>query len=145
MTFELLISTIIIRMARTVPVSPTTVSRECLYLGLKRASRAMARGYGHALRPGDLNNGQFSILTTIAGLQPAGMQTIAEQLAMDRNMVRCHDRRQLERDARRFGTRVHDGVRTAGSARHRRSRCAVCQLAHAASGGQRDRPALTEA
>lgn len=74
-------------MARTLPTSPDTVSRECLCLGLKRAARAVARRYDEALRPLDLNNGQFSVMTTLSGLQPAGMQTLAEHLAMDRTTL----------------------------------------------------------
>lgn len=74
-------------MARALPVSPSLVASECLCLGLKRAARAVARRYDEALRPLDLNNGQFSTLTAIAGLQPAGMHPLAELLAMDRTTL----------------------------------------------------------
>lgn len=69
------------------PVSPRTVSSECLCLGLKRAARVVARRYDEALRPLDLNNGQFSILTTVAGMEGAGIQALAEHLAMDRTTL----------------------------------------------------------
>ena len=74
-------------MVRALPVSPSLVASECLCLGLKRAARAVARRYDEAFRPLDLNNGQFSTLTAIAGLQPAGMQALAELLAMDRTTL----------------------------------------------------------
>ncbi len=34
-----------------------------------------------------INNGQFSMLALIAGLQPVGMQALADELAMDRTTV----------------------------------------------------------
>ena len=74
-------------MVRALPVSPRFVSSECFCLGLKRAARAVGRRYDEALRPLDLNNGQFSMLTSIAGLQPAGMQKLAEHLCMDRTTL----------------------------------------------------------
>lgn len=74
-------------MVHALSVSPSAVSSECLCLGLKRAARAVARRYDEALRPLDLNNGQFSTLTAIAGMQPAGMQALAEFLAMDRTTL----------------------------------------------------------
>jgi DNA-binding MarR family transcriptional regulator len=83
----MLISTNMRAMSRPLPVSPTLVASQCLCLSLKRAARAVARRYDEALRPLDLNNGQFSILTAIAGLQPAGMQTLADLLAMDRTTL----------------------------------------------------------
>lgn len=56
-------------------------------LGLRRAARAVSRRFDEALRPLDLNNGQFSMLTVIAGMQPVGIQALADHLAMDRTTV----------------------------------------------------------
>jgi DNA-binding MarR family transcriptional regulator len=63
---------------------PQGVATECLCLGLRRAARNVSRYYDDALRPLDLNNGQFSMLVMIAGLQPIGVAALAAQLAMDR-------------------------------------------------------------
>jgi DNA-binding MarR family transcriptional regulator len=68
-------------------VSPSTVAQLCLCLRLKRAARAVARRYDDALRPLDLNNGQFSMLTVVAGRSPVGVQALADELAMDRTTV----------------------------------------------------------
>jgi DNA-binding MarR family transcriptional regulator len=74
-------------MSSNLPLQPGKVASECLCLGLRRAARALSRRYDEALVPLDLNNGQFSMLTVIAGLQPVGMQALAERLAMDRTTV----------------------------------------------------------
>jgi DNA-binding MarR family transcriptional regulator len=47
----------------------------------------VSRRYDEALRPLDLNNGQFSMLNVVAGLQPASVQAVADHLAMDRTTV----------------------------------------------------------
>jgi DNA-binding MarR family transcriptional regulator len=67
--------------------SPTLIGASCNCLALRRAARSVARRYDEALRPLDLNNGQFSMLTAIAALQPAGVQAIGERLGMDRTTV----------------------------------------------------------
>jgi DNA-binding MarR family transcriptional regulator len=67
--------------------SPSQIASTCLCLALRRAARAVSRRYDEALRPVDLNNGQFSMLTMIAGLQPAAMQDLADGLAMDRTTL----------------------------------------------------------
>ena len=56
-------------------------------LGLRRAARAVSRRFDAGLRPVGLNSGQFSMLTAVAGMQPVGMQALAEHLAMDRTTV----------------------------------------------------------
>jgi DNA-binding MarR family transcriptional regulator len=63
------------------------VAVECVCLGLRRAARSVSRRYDEALRPLDLNNGQFSMLNVVAGLQPASVQAVADHLAMDRTTV----------------------------------------------------------
>jgi DNA-binding MarR family transcriptional regulator len=74
-------------MPRPLPLSPDTIARECVCLGLKRSARAVARRYDEALRPLELNNGQFAVLTSVAGLPGTGMQALAEHLAMDRTTL----------------------------------------------------------
>ena len=44
----------------------------------------MSRRFDERLQQLDLNNGQFSMLTVIAGFQPVTIQELAEHLAMDR-------------------------------------------------------------
>lgn len=63
------------------------IGAACNCLALRRAARGIARRYDEAFRPLDLNNGQFSMLTAIAGLQSAGIQRIGEVLGMDRTTV----------------------------------------------------------
>lgn len=69
------------------PVPPEVIPAQCICLGLQRAARAVARRYDEALRSVDLSSGQFSLLASIAGLQPTGMQSLADHLAMDRTTV----------------------------------------------------------
>jgi DNA-binding MarR family transcriptional regulator len=74
-------------MVTRLPVAPDVIADECWCLGLKRAARAVGRRYDEGLRAFDLNNGQFSMLTTIAGLEPVSVQRLADGLAMDRTTV----------------------------------------------------------
>lgn len=67
--------------------APATIGAACNCFALRRAARGLARRYDEAFRPLDLNNGQFSMLTAIAALQPAGIQRIGEVLGMDRTTV----------------------------------------------------------
>ena len=69
------------------PVMPSVIARECYALALRRAARAVSRRYDEAFRALDLNNGQFSMLSLIAGLGPVRMTTLAERLEMDRTTV----------------------------------------------------------
>jgi DNA-binding MarR family transcriptional regulator len=66
---------------------PATIYASCNCLALRRAARSIGRRYDDAFRPLDINNGQFSMLTVIAGWQPAGIQKIGEALGMDRTTV----------------------------------------------------------
>jgi DNA-binding MarR family transcriptional regulator len=70
----------------TIP-TPAAIAAACNCLAIRRAARGLARHYDEAFRPLDLNNGQFSMLAAIAGLQPAGIQRIGEVLGMDRTTV----------------------------------------------------------
>lgn len=63
------------------------IGAACNCLALRRAARGIARRYDEAFKPLDLNNGQFSMLAAIAGLQPAGIQRLGEMLGMDRTTV----------------------------------------------------------
>ncbi|MFO1313928.1 MAG: MarR family winged helix-turn-helix transcriptional regulator [Burkholderiales bacterium] len=68
-------------------LTPDLIGATCNCLALRRAARGIARRYDEAFRPLDLNNGQFAMLASIAGLQPAAMQDIGERLGMDRTTV----------------------------------------------------------
>ena len=72
---------------KTISPLPAQVATDCICLGLRRAARSVSRRYDEALRPLDLNNGQFSMLNAVAGLQPASVQAVADLLAMDRTTV----------------------------------------------------------
>jgi DNA-binding MarR family transcriptional regulator len=67
--------------------SPAAIGAACNCLALRRAARGIARRYDEAFRPLDLNNGQFSMLAAIDGLQGGGIQRIGEVLGMDRTTV----------------------------------------------------------
>jgi DNA-binding MarR family transcriptional regulator len=69
------------------PASPKVLYSECFGLNLRRAARVIGRRYDEALRPIDLNNGQFATLCVIAAFQPLSMQTLAEHLSMDRTTL----------------------------------------------------------
>lgn len=68
-------------------LNPALIGAGCNCLALRRASRGIARRYDEAFRPLDLNNGQFSMLSAVAGLQPAAIQAISGLLGMDRTTV----------------------------------------------------------
>jgi DNA-binding MarR family transcriptional regulator len=68
-------------------LTPTQIGATCNCLALRRAARGIARRYDEAFRPLDLNNGQFAMLSAIAGLQPAAIHAIGERLGMDRTTV----------------------------------------------------------
>lgn len=59
----------------------------CLCLAAQRAARALARRFDEALRPLDMTNGQFSLLTSLNRPKPPGMRATAELLAMDRTTL----------------------------------------------------------
>ena len=63
------------------------IDTHCLCLGLQRAAREAARRFDEALAPLELSNGQFSMLSTVAGLQSVSIGTLATRLAMDRTTV----------------------------------------------------------
>ena len=65
-------------------ISPTKIASECYCFSLKKAARAIARRYDDALRPFELNNGQYSMLTTLAGFEKISIQKLGSFLEMDR-------------------------------------------------------------
>ena len=74
-------------MTTKLPVDPLVMYDECFGLNLKRAARTVGRRYDEALRPVDLNNGQFATLAVIAAFQPVSIQILAEHLSMDRTTL----------------------------------------------------------
>jgi DNA-binding MarR family transcriptional regulator len=74
-------------MNHDLPASPKVLYSECFGLNLRRAARVVGRRYDEALRPLDLNNGQFATLCVVAAFQPLSMQTLAEHLSMDRTTL----------------------------------------------------------
>jgi DNA-binding MarR family transcriptional regulator len=59
----------------------------CLCLHTQRAARHLARVFDDALRPLNLTNGQFSLLTSLNRPEPAAMKHVAALLAMDRTTL----------------------------------------------------------
>jgi DNA-binding MarR family transcriptional regulator len=74
-------------MSANTAASPSSIARNCYVLSLRRAARAVSRRYDNAFAPLDLNNGQFSILSLVAGLAPVGITALAERLEMDRTTL----------------------------------------------------------
>ena len=73
---------------RAVPLATTLEVRDaCLCMHVQRAARALARRFDNAFRPLELTNGQFSLLMSLNGPQPAPMSRIAAFLAMDRTTL----------------------------------------------------------
>lgn len=64
-----------------------SIGQNCNCLTMQRAARATARKYDEAFRVLDISNGQFSILVSVAVMQTASIQAIAERLSMDRTTV----------------------------------------------------------
>jgi DNA-binding MarR family transcriptional regulator len=54
---------------------------------VQRAARALARKFDEALRPLDLTNGQFSLLTSLNRPEPPTIGSVAALLAMDRTTL----------------------------------------------------------
>jgi DNA-binding MarR family transcriptional regulator len=70
------------------PFAATIEVRDaCLCLHVQRAARALARKFDEALRPLDLTNGQFSLLTSLNRPEPPAIGSVAATLAMDRTTL----------------------------------------------------------
>ena len=63
------------------------VKDRCLCLHVQRAARALARRFDEELRPFELTNGQFSLLTSLNRPEPPSMGPVASLLAMDRTTL----------------------------------------------------------
>jgi DNA-binding MarR family transcriptional regulator len=63
------------------------VRDHCLCLHVQRAARALARRFDEALRPVGLNQGQFSLLTSLNRPEPPTMGAVADLLALDRTTL----------------------------------------------------------
>lgn len=76
---------------RELPALPFAATLEvrdaCLCLHVQRAARALARRFDEALRPLDLTNGQFSLLTSLNRPEPPTVGSVANLLAMDRTTL----------------------------------------------------------
>jgi len=59
----------------------------CICLHMQRAARVLARRFDEALRPLDLTNGQFSLLTSLNRADPARMGSVATLLARERKTL----------------------------------------------------------
>ena len=71
-------------MLNKLSISSMKIASECYCFSLKKAARAVARRYDDALRPYELNNGQYSMLTTLAGFEQISIQKLGNFLEMDR-------------------------------------------------------------
>ena len=70
---------------RELPFPATHHVRDtCLCLHVQRASRALARRFDEALRPLDLTQGQFSLLTSLNRAEPPNVGSVAALLAMEK-------------------------------------------------------------
>jgi DNA-binding MarR family transcriptional regulator len=70
------------------PFAATLEVRDaCLCLHVQRAARALARKFDEVLRPLDLTNGQFSLLTSLNRPEPPTIGSVANLLAMDRTTL----------------------------------------------------------
>jgi DNA-binding MarR family transcriptional regulator len=70
------------------PLAATHEVRDaCLCLHVQRAARALARRFDEVLRPLDLTQGQFSLLTSLNRPEPPSIGSIAALLAMDRTTL----------------------------------------------------------
>jgi len=63
------------------------VGDACLCLHVQRAARALARRFDEVLRPLELTQGQFSLLTSLNRPEPPSIGSVAALLAMDRTTL----------------------------------------------------------
>jgi len=75
------------------------LSSGCACLSLRKAARMMAQAYDHKLRPLELRNTQFSLLSLLAMNGSSTVSALADDLAMDRTTLTRNlgvmERRQL--------------------------------------------------
>lgn len=68
-------------------IDPRAILEVCLCHNLRRTARVMTRRFDAALRPVDLNAGQFAILTAVAGKPGLSMGALRGQLDMERSTL----------------------------------------------------------
>jgi DNA-binding MarR family transcriptional regulator len=74
--------------ARELPLEAIHHVRDaCLCLHVQRAARALARRFDEVLRPLDLTQGQFSLLTSLNRPEPPSIGSVAALFAMDRTTL----------------------------------------------------------
>jgi DNA-binding MarR family transcriptional regulator len=71
-------------MNTALPINPATIDGQCFCLAARRTARLLSRRYDEALRPADLNAGQFSTLMVVAAVGSISVQHLADRLEMDR-------------------------------------------------------------
>ncbi len=69
----------------------------CNCLAVRQAARQLTQMYENALAGTGLRATQFSVLARLSQIEPATMQTLAEELVMDRTTL-SHNLKPLERD-----------------------------------------------
>lgn len=74
------------------------IGRACLALHLRRAARQVGRVYDEALRPAGLNNGQFSLMATLAARDDWTMQRLADALGLDQSSLTAAVKPLIRRD-----------------------------------------------
>jgi DNA-binding MarR family transcriptional regulator len=73
---------------RELPLAATHHVRDaCLCLHVQRAARALARRFDEVLRPLELTQGPFSLLTSLNRPEPPSIGSVAALLAMDRTTL----------------------------------------------------------
>ena len=65
----------------------TDTPANCINFNLRKAARAVTQSYDKVLRPSGLRSTQFSLLSTVAGLEPVGIKDLAKALVMDRTTL----------------------------------------------------------
>lgn len=63
------------------------VRDNCLCLHVQRAARTLARRFDEALRPLNITQGQFSLLTSLNRPEPPTIGSVSNLLAMDRTTL----------------------------------------------------------
>jgi DNA-binding MarR family transcriptional regulator len=69
------------------PQTRAFVRNHCLCLQVQRSARVLARRFDEALRPAQLNNGQFSLLMALSQPASVSIGALAALLGMDRTTL----------------------------------------------------------
>lgn len=65
----------------------TNTPANCINFNLRKAARAVTQSYDKVLRPSGLRSTQFSLLSTVAKLEPVGIKDLAKVLVMERTTL----------------------------------------------------------